>query len=68
MVNNILFVVIVEKGDVVAKPEMGKRRVSVHVKFQDLYVSRNQNECCRNQVIFVNGQTHKSKQCLRYMM
>ena len=34
MVNNILFVVIVEKGDVVAKPEMGKRRVSVHVKFK----------------------------------
>ena len=34
MVNNILFVVIVEKGDVVAKPEMGKRRVSVHVEFK----------------------------------
>jgi hypothetical protein len=34
MINNILFVVIVEKGDVVAKPEMGKRRVSVHVKFK----------------------------------
>ena len=34
MINNILLVVIVEKVDVVAKPEVGKRRVSVHVKFK----------------------------------
>ena len=34
MINNILLVVVVEKGDVVAKPEVGKRRVSVHVKFK----------------------------------
>ena len=34
MINNILLVVIVEKSNVVAKPEVGKRRVSVHVKFK----------------------------------
>jgi len=34
MINNVLFVVIVEKGDVFAKPEMRKRRMSVHVEFK----------------------------------